>query len=47
MFNIKERVDAVKAIPDQIRFTMYLALTAILIGLIAISMSAGGIRRAH
>lgn len=44
MFGLKEKVEAVKAIPDQMRMTFTLAVGAFAIALIALMMS---VRHAH
>lgn len=44
---IREKVQAVKAIPDQIRWTLALTMTALLIAMIALSMTIVGGRRAN
>lgn len=46
MFGIKEKVEAVKAIPDQIRLLFLMAITAIVIGVTALGF-AMGVRNAH
>lgn len=46
-FAIKEKVDAVKAIPQQIRFITMLAVSALLVAFIALAMSGMGMRHAH
>lgn len=41
---IREQISAVKALPDQIRWTLHLAISALVVALIALAM---GVRRAH
>lgn len=43
----REKIDAVKAIPGQIQTTMILAVTALLVALIALSMTMVGGYRAN
>lgn len=43
----KEKVASVMAIPDQIKWTMTLAFAALIVGFIALAMSASGVRRAN
>ena len=49
MFGLKEKVEAVKAIPDQMRMTFTLAAIALVVAIIAFGMSvaANGVRHAN
>jgi len=44
---ISKKVDAVRAIPDQIRWTLILASTALIVAMIAVVISMDGGRRAN
>jgi hypothetical protein len=42
----RKKIDAVKAIPGQVQFTLALAMSALIVAVIALAMS-GGRRRAN
>jgi hypothetical protein len=46
-FAIKEKVDAVKAIPGQVRMVTMLAFSALFVAFIALAMSVSGGRHAN
>jgi hypothetical protein len=43
---VKETIESVKRIPDQIKSTMMIAAFALLVAIIAMAMSATAVRRA-
>lgn len=47
MFGMKEKIETVKSIPDQIKWTLTLAAAAFIVAMIALSMTMVGGYRAN